>query len=261
MSPKKSIGRGFFALLVLSCLSSALAQSPDAARDVAAAARALGLDAERRMDPRAALGHFRVALEARPDDAFLQQKVAQQLSDAAFLETDPAERIRLAKEAMVHAQRAVALDPKSAVARLSLSVLYGKLAIEEGIGTRIDYARRIHRHAEEALQLDPDYAWASHVLGRWHVELSQVNLAQRAVVSVFFGGLPEASLDRGIRLLETAVRLEPGAIPHRVELGFAYQRLGRVNEARSCWEEALRLPSVRVYDDAAKQRASIALKS
>jgi tetratricopeptide (TPR) repeat protein len=234
----------------------------------AAAARALGVDdavsaglaAERRMEPMEALVHFRMALAARPDDAFLQQKVAQQLSDAAFLESSPEVRTQLASEALVHAKRAVELDPSSAVARLSLSVLYGKLAIEEDTRTRIEYARRIHRHAEEALALDADYAWARHVLGRWHVELSRINRAERAVVALFLGGLPRASLDEGIAHLEEAVRLESDAVPHHVELGFAYQRAGRLEEARTAWQTALRLPTVRVYDSAAKQRASTALE-
>lgn len=219
-----------------------------------------GLAAEQRMAPREALGHFRVALATRPEDAFLQQKVAQQLSDAAFLEPSPDVRTRLATEALVHAKRAVELDQGSAVARLSLSVLYGKLAIEGDTRTKVDYARRIHLHAEEALALDDHYAWARHVLGRWHVEMSQINIAKRAVVAVLYGGLPRASLDEGIAHLEEAVRLEGDAVPHHVELGFAYQRAGRLAEARTSWEAALQLPSVRVYDSAAKQRASTALE-
>lgn len=218
-----------------------------------------GLDAERRLDPKAALESFREAARARPDDAFIQQKIAQQLSDAAFLESESSERMRLANEALRYAQRAVALDPGSAVARLSLSVLYGKLAVEGDVRTKIDYARRIHQFATEAMELDPGYAWARHVLGRWHVELSQLGMAKRAVVALFFGGLPKASLSEGIRLLEEAVRLEGDAVAHHVELGFAYQRADRIDRARECWEEALRLPSARIYDAPAKQRASSAL--
>lgn len=221
---------------------------------------AAGLEAERRMQPREALVHFREALAARPGDAFLQQKVAQQLSDAAFLEPSPEARTRLVSEALVHAKLAAEMDPGSAVARLSLAVLYGKLAIEGDVRTRVDHARRIRLHAEEALAIDPGYAWARHVLGRWHVETSQINFGKRAVVALFFGGLPRASLGEGIAHLEEAVRLEADAVPHHVELGFAYQLAGRREEARARWESALRLPSVRVYDSAAKQRASNALE-
>jgi tetratricopeptide (TPR) repeat protein len=218
-----------------------------------------GLEAERRMDPLAALAHFRAAAARQPDDAFLQQKIAQQLSDAAFIEHSATEHSRLINEALVHAQRAVELDPDSAVARLSVAVLYGKLAINADTRTRVNYARRVYAGAEEALKLDPEYAWAMHVLGRWNVEMSQLNLAKRAVVSLFFGGLPHASLDEGIKLLEKAVHLEGDSVAHRVELGFAYDLAGRRADARACWEAAIDLPSSRIFDAAAKKRAVAAL--
>ena len=49
------------------------------------------------------------------------------------------------------------------------------------------------------------------------------------------------------------------AVPRHVELSFASVRSGRLEEARATWQAALRLPSVRVYDSAAKQRASVPL--
>ena len=241
-------------LALIATVAIGAIEDPGASRETAA-----GLEAERRMDPKAALAHFRAALEESPGDAFLQQKVAQQLSDLAFIEPDAAARRSLVEEAFVHAERAVELDPASPVAQLSIAVLYGKLAIGSGAGKKVEYGRGIHERATRALELDPNYAWAHHVLGRWHVELSELNFAQRTVVSLFLGGLPKASLSEGIRHLEDAVRLEPDAVAHRVELGFAYRRAGRDADARACWEAALSLPSTRVYDTAAKQRASGAL--
>ena len=220
---------------------------------------AKGLSLEQQLDPRAALEVFREAAEARPEDAFIQQKIAQQLSDASFLEPDILVRHRLISEALQYAQRAVELDPNSAVARLSLSVLYGKLSVESGVRTKIKYARLIRQNAETALELEPDYAWACHVLGRWHVEISQLGMTRRAIINLVFGGLPEASLAEGIRMLEEAVRLDGDDVGHRVELGFAYQLAERNEQARFCWEQALALPSTRIYDPAAKQRATLAL--
>lgn len=243
---------GWLALLLLPAVATRGEDTTD--RLVSAA-----IEAEGRLDPRAALELFREAARARPDDAFIQQKIAQQLSDSAFLETDPVEQARLASEALPHAQKAVNLDPQSAVARLSLSVLHGKLAINGDARTKVDHARQIYRHAKEALALEPEYAWAWHVLGRWHVELSQLGLARRALVEVFFGGLPKASLDEGIRSLEKAVALEGDAVAHQVELGFAYLRANRVEQARARWVTALELPSIRVFDEVAKRRAQGAL--
>jgi len=218
-----------------------------------------GLKAEENMQPLVALESFSAAAKLRPEDAFIQQKVAQQLSDAAFVETDPEERMRLAKEAMPYALRAVELDPQSAVARLSIAVLYGKYAVEGNTRTRLEYARHIHENAEQALAIDPQYAWGYHVLGKWHIELSQLGFGARAIVNLFLGGLPKASVEQGVQSLEKAVDLEPEALSHWVELGFAYQRAKRMDEAVGAWEKALQLPSLKIYDAPAKQRATAAL--
>jgi tetratricopeptide (TPR) repeat protein len=218
-----------------------------------------GLKAEQDMQPLVALESFSAAAKLRPEDAFIQQKIAQQLSDAAFVETDPDERMRLAKEAMLYARRAVKLDPQSAVARLSIAVLYGKFAVEGNARTRLEYARQIHENAEQALVIDPQYAWGYHVLGKWHVELSQLGFGARAIVNLFLGGLPKASVAQGVQSLEKAVELEPDALSHWVELGFAYQRAERMDEAVGAWEKALQLPALKIYDEPAKQRATAAL--
>lgn len=218
-----------------------------------------GLAAEQNMQPLVALESYSAAAKLRPEDAFLQQKIAQQLSDASSLEKDPEKRLQLAKEAMPYARRAVELDPESAVARLSIAVLYGKFALAGDTRARLDYARRIHDNAEQALSLDPQYAWGYHVLGKWHIELSQLGMAKRAIVSLFFGGLPKASVDQGVESLEKAVQLEPEALSHWVELGFAYQRADRRDDAMAAWEKALQMPVLKIYDKPAKQRAEEAL--
>jgi tetratricopeptide (TPR) repeat protein len=218
-----------------------------------------GLAAEGRMDPRAALDSFRKADEVRPNDPFILQKIARQLSDAAFQENDEEERPRLVREALPYAQRAAELDPSSAVNRLSLAILYGKLALYGDIRTKVEYTRAVRGHAEEALALDPNYAWACHVLGRWHVEVSALGLARRAAVALFLGGLPRASIEEGVRLLEKAVDLEGNAVAHRVELGFAYVRAGRSQDAEACWRKALKMPAHDIYESIARQRAIEAL--
>ena len=214
-----------------------------------------GAQAERGHDPDRALEYYRRAEALRPDDAFVLQKIAQQISDAMFLGGDAKSGRERVEEAMRYARRAAELDPASAVNRLSLAILYGRLAGFGGVAEKIEYARLIRQHAEASMALDPEYAWACHVLGRWHLEMAALGSARRAVAAVLFGGLPSASREEGLRLLERAVALEPGAIAHRVELGHAYDKLGRRAEARALWEACLTLPVVAIYDGPALQRA------
>ena len=219
-----------------------------------------GLEEESRLDPLAALACFRKAEALGADGAFVLQKIAQQLSDAAFLENDPVETERMAREALGYARRAAQLDPESAVNRLSLAVLYGRLAGYGDTRTKVDYAQRIKNEAEAALEIDADYAWAYHVLGRWHLEMSEIGGVKRLLASLFFGGLSRPSVDAAVELLEQAVELEPDSIAHRVELGFAYYADGQGDRAREQWALGLRLDSRFLYDSAAKERARQALE-
>ena len=219
-----------------------------------------GVEAERLHDPEAALDFYRQALALRPDDAFVLQKIAQQISDATFRPgAARPERARV-REALDYAQRAAELDPTSAVNRLSVAILHGRLAAYGGARDKVEHARRVREHAEAALALDPQYAWAHHVLGRWHVEMAELGATARAFAAVLFGGLPPASREEGIRFLEHAVALEPEAVAHRVELAFAYARAGRTDEARAAWTRSLELEPRAIYDLPAQQRAREALE-
>lgn len=219
-----------------------------------------GAEAERRHDPQAALEIYRRAEAMRPEDPFVLQKIAQQISDSTFLPgAARPERARVL-EALDYAKRAAALDPSSAVNRLSVAILYGRLAAYGGAREKVEHARKVREHAEAAVVLDPQYAWAHHVLGRWHLEMAELGSARRALVAVLFGGLPASSREEGIRLLEQAVALEPDAIAHRVELGFAYARVGRKDEALAEWARSLDLDPIAIYDHPAQQRAREALE-
>jgi tetratricopeptide (TPR) repeat protein len=220
---------------------------------------AQGLAAEARLDPKAALVFFRQADAARPNDPMILQKIAQELSDSTDFAPTKAERMRLVAEALPFAQRAVALAPKNAVNVLSVAICYGKLALDAGTRAKIEDSRLVKRYAEEALALDPNYAWAHHILARWNMEVASLSFADRVVVRVVYGGLPDASFDVAIQHFRRAVELAPDQPAHRLELGFAYLADDRPADARREFIAGLAMPSREVFDDATKQRARVAL--
>ena len=216
-----------------------------------------GLAAEQRLDTPAALAAFLAADRLRPDDAFILQKIARQYSDSVVdvPRNDFTEKKRRAQLALGYAQRAVALNPKSAENVLSLAVCHGTLAIHSDTRTKIRYSRLVKEEAERALVLDPNYDWAHHVLGRWHHEVASLGVATRFFVRLIYGGLPDASADKAIAHLERAVALAPQISPHHLELGFAYAAAGRTDDARAAFNRGLSLPSTGKHDEAAKVRA------
>jgi tetratricopeptide (TPR) repeat protein len=241
-------------LSLLFCLGAVLAVGAEVKPLVEAA-----LAAEARLDSARALELFLQADAARPNDAFILQKIARQYSDLTTEQPDLEAKKRYAQLALDHALRAAALEPGNPVNVLSLAVCHGKLAVYSDTRTKVRYSRLVKEEAERALALDPNYAWAHHILGRWHHEVASLGVTARWVVRLFYGGLPDASPAEAVRHLERAVALEPGELNHHLELGFAYAALGRATEARTAWRRGLAMPDRGRHDAPAKHRARQAL--
>ena len=216
--------------------------------------------AESRLDTRRALELFLQADRLRPGNSFILQKIARQYSDLVPEQASVAEKKQLAQAALDYAQRATAVDPADAVNVLSLAVCHGTLAVYSDTRTKISYSRQVREEAERALQLNPRYAWAHDVLGRWHYEIAALGTTSRLFVRLLYGGLPDASFAEAIRHLRLAVELEPVELNHVLELGFAYAAAGQEALARAEWKRGLAMPSRGKHDEPAKQRARDALQ-
>jgi len=222
-----------------------------------------GLVAEHRLDSAKALDLFLQADQAKTNDAFILQKIARQYSDSIvdLPDTAIAEKKHRATEALAYAERSVALDPKNAVSVLSLAVCHGTLAVYSDTRTKIRYSRLMKEEAERALALDPNYAWAHHFLGRWNYEIASLGGTTKFFVRIIYGGLPDASTAQAVAYLQRAVALEPNALSHHIDLGFAYLADGQKGKARACFEHGLLMPSVEKHDEIDKTRARAALKT
>jgi len=218
------------------------------------------LAAEARLDSARALELFLAAEKERPNDAFVLQKIARQYSDLVVDQPDDDARRRYAASALAYAERAAALAPGDAVNVLSLAVARGKLAVYSGTREKVRLSRLIKEDAELALALDPNYAWAHHVLGRWHYEVNELGATARFFVKLFYGGLPPAKVSEAVSHLERAVALEPTELNHWLELGFAHAAAGQRDQARVAWERGLAMPLRGKHDAPAQDRARAALE-
>ena len=217
------------------------------------------LAAEARLDVRRALDLLLQADAAQPNDAFILQKIARQYSDLVEDQAEVAEKKRYAQTALDFSRRAVALNPSDAVNVLSVAICHGKLALHSDTREKVRYSRLVREDAERALALNPDYAWAHHVLGRWHYEVASLGTTSKFFVRLFYGGLPAASFDEGVRHLQQATKLEPGELTHWLELGFACLAAGQPDAARRHWTHGLAMPARHKPDEPAKQRARAVL--
>jgi tetratricopeptide (TPR) repeat protein len=218
-----------------------------------------GLAAEAALNTSQALELFLAADAARPNDAFILQKISRQYSDSTVDTPDVSAKQRLVATALTYAMRSSALEPDNAVYVLSLAICHGKLGLYGDTRTKVENARLIKKYAERSLELDPAYDWACHVLGRWHYEVAELGVTKRLLVRLIFGGLPEASPATAVTLLQRAVALAPENPAHHIELGFAYAVNRQPDLARQSWAAGLALPSREKHDEEAKRRARQAL--
>jgi hypothetical protein len=217
--------------------------------------------AEARLDPAGALELFLQADARKPDDPFILYKIARQYSDQVPQQASDAARRDFASRGLAYARRASALEPTNAVYVLSLAICHGHLAVGGDVRTKVEMSRLVKEHAEQALRLDPNYAWAHHVLGRWHYEVASLGTAARFFVRLFYGGIPAASVDEGITHLRRATELEPTELNHWIYLGFACAAADQMTEARAAWARGLALPDRSTHDAGAKRRARAALEN
>jgi len=241
-------------------LNGALLGATDAevrrsASDEADALVRQGMAAQDHFEPKAALPFFLRAEALKPNDPFILREISKQYSDSTLGSQDAEVNRHCIEQALDYTKRAVALDPKNAVGVLSLAVCYGKLGLYADARDKVGYARMVKQYALEAIELDPSYAYAHHVLGRWNYEVAGLGRTKRFLVKLIDGGLPDASFEEAVRQLQRAVELDPNVMAHRLELGFAYLNDGRDAEARACFQQVLTMPKRELYDDECFARA------
>lgn len=220
---------------------------------------AAGDSAYARLELDAATALYRQARGAAPGSYEATWKLARALTDAATVRTSATDQRRLCEEAAALARAAVGLNPPGAKGHTYLAIALGKLALSVGGREKVRLAHEIEMEARTALALDPKEDVAHDVLGVWNREMVELRGVQRFFATVFYGRLPQASMDSAVTHLRAAVALRPEAIPHAVELGITLADERQDREAAALLERALALPTRWVGDDVYRARARTAL--
>ena len=152
------------------------------------------------------------------------------------------------------ANKAVEKCPESPNAHFFKAVTSGLLAIFEGGRNKVNRSREVKEAAERTLELDPNHHGAYHALGRWNLELADLNWFLRAIAKIVYGGLPPgASFEGSIENFERAIEISPNWINHHRWLGITYMKTEKWDRAREEFEKVLELP-IQDHQDAQHKR-------
>lgn len=184
-------------------------------------------------------GQFQAALSdldslarTHPDTVVVQWRQALLLADRGKRADQTDRKIALYKRSLQAARTALTLDSTNAWAHLTTALAHGRLSLHVGTSERIRRSRSVKQHADRALQIDSTLAPAYHLRGRWHRQVADLNLLERALVKGLYGGLPDASFRQSVWNFKQAIALESKPYNH-LELGKTYLAMDQPAAARS----------------------------
>ena len=157
------------------------------------------------------------------------------------------------------ARRAVAADSGKPEGHFVLAMALGRVALTKSKKDRVRFAIGIYQAATRALAIDPNHDGAHHILGLWHAEAMRTSGFNRFMAKNLLGGkiLSKANWAAAVDHLETAVRIDPTRIFHRLDLARIYVNLERFSAARRELDQITKLPDRELLD--ARYRAEAVL--
>lgn len=215
------------------------------------------------MEPREALNLLRRALILDSLDYEANWRAAIALVDLGQQTADSlksAARDSLYLEAERDARRALRIDSTRVSGYFVLGMSLGRVALTKSRKDRVRYAKEIYEVATKALRLAPDHDGSHHILALWNAEAMRISGFSRFVAKNLLGGkiLSQASWAQAIEHLETAVRIDPTRIFHRLDLAKIYVDRKRYSAAREQLNAIAGLPN-RVALDPVYRREAAAL--
>jgi tetratricopeptide (TPR) repeat protein len=147
-----------------------------------------------------------------------------------------------------YASAALSINTNSSEANCAMAFALGRISKVSTTKERVILARDVKYYVDKAIRLDPSNFRAYHILGRWNYDVSDLNMAERSFARVFYGKLPNASLDDAIGDFEKSRALYPGFILNYYELARSYHRMGDDKKAVGYLRTLLTMKDV-IYDD------------
>lgn len=226
--------------LILSCAAT----SPSQAQTADSLIRR-GLTAENNYDNATALNLYMRAIDADGQNAEALWRASRATSNQAGQSRDNVVKAAKAADANALATRAIQLDPSNTQAHFARAIALGMAsAAATRPAEKLANARVIRREIQTILSCDSTFAPAYYLLGKWHLELSKLNWAERLTCNVLFGGVPKGvSLDEAIRCFDKAIQLESDFLLFYYGKASALYEAGQYTEVVRILEDALQLPS------------------
>ncbi|MBL7033649.1 MAG: hypothetical protein ISR91_05830, partial [Candidatus Delongbacteria bacterium] len=133
----------------------------------------------------------------------------------------------LLQEAMRLGERFTIMFPDSAQPWLQTAIAYGHVALLKGGREKVRLSRDVERNLLNCLEIEPENWRARGILGKYYMEVANLNWALKAVAEVLLGGLPDGTFEMAQRELLESLELNPDYVYARLQLGRTWLLMGK----------------------------------
>lgn len=203
-------------------------------------------------DENAALHKFREVLRIQPLNINALNRCSGLCSRIGKRQVNTKSMQDYLHAAKTYAEIALKVDPNNAEANCVMAMALGRSSMAKTGKEKIENAKEIRKYIDISLKNDPKNFKALHILGRWHYEVNNLNMIEKAAVKVLYGGLPHASLKESITAFEKSKVSQPGFLLNYLEMSKAYKQDGQKTKAIAYLNTMLTLPNQTEDDPAIK---------
>ena len=209
---------------------------------------------------KASLAKFREVLKIQPRNIYALNKASELCSRIGKRETVS----RMAEDyytaARTYAGIALKYEPNNSESNCVMAIALGRSSLNKSGKERIIQARELRKYIDLSIKNDQRNFKAWHVLGRWHYELSNLNMLEKTAVKYLYGGVPPASLNESLAAFERAQAITDGFILNYFEMAKAYKQNDQKSKAIALLHKMMTMPNQTEDDPIIKESGRKLLK-
>lgn len=203
---------------------------------------------EANLNEKAAFLKFRAVLSIQSVNMYALNKCSELCSRIGKREKDPQTVNTYYETAKTYADLALKLHPNNSESNCVMAIALGRISMNKSGKEKISAAKEIKKYVDIALKNDPGNFKAWHVLGRWHYEMSSLNMFEKTAIRLLYGSPPPSSIQASIAAFEKAQQLSKNFLLNYYEMARAYKKSGQQQKAIALINAMLLLP-VGTEDD------------
>ncbi len=138
-----------------------------------------------------------------------------------------------------YADKALELQPNDCECLYVKAVSLGRNTLIGSTKDKVANSRALKGIADKIVTLYPNYSYGWNLLGRYHMEVSQLGILERTAAEKVLGGLPKGDLQTAINCFEKCKALDPGFLTNLLDLGIAYNKQGNNSKSKVAVQAAI----------------------